>query len=131
MGTKEIDALVRHLCKPIKYSDKLLKDLASLWETGVYTRNNLFTIKHTSPLDFTYHIQPTYAIIAKMPQGKRTSLIIQLRTAIDILQSTLLFPAGIEHRKIPKDTTPKTSLIHPSWHTYITKTELPEHTPTS
>ena len=79
MGTKEFDARVRQQCKPIKYSNNLLKYLAPFRETGVYKMNNLITIKHTSPIAFTYHIQPTDVILAKLqPQGKRTSPQIQL-----------------------------------------------------
>jgi hypothetical protein len=125
MGTKEFDALVRQQCKPIKYSNNLLKHLAPISETGVYTWNNLLTINHTSSNAFMYHIQPTDAILAKIPQGKRTSPKIQLRSAIDTLRSTLLLPVGMQHCKLPKDLTPKTTRIHPSWHTYIMKTELP------
>ena len=108
MGTKDHDTLVRQQCKPIKYSNNLFKHLDPLWETCIYKWNNLLTIKHTSPTAFTYHIQPTDAILAKLPQGKRASPKIQLRTAIDTLRSTLLFPAETKHPKLPKDHTPKT-----------------------
>ena len=67
MGTKDYDTLVREPCKPIKYSNNLLKHLAPIWETGIYEWNNLLTIKHASPTAFTYHIQPTDAILAKLP----------------------------------------------------------------
>jgi hypothetical protein len=130
-GTNEFDALVRHQCKLIKYSNNLLEHLAPLWETGVYKWNNLLTIKHTSPTAFTYHIHPTDAILAKLPRGNKTSPKIRLRMAIVTLRSPLLLPDGTEYRKIPKDLTKNITLIHPSWHTYITKTELTEHTPTS
>jgi len=69
MGTKDYDTRIRHQCKPIRYSNNLLKHLAPLWETSIYKWNNLLTIKHTSPNAFTYYIQPTYAILAKLPQG--------------------------------------------------------------
>jgi len=109
----------------------LLKHLAPLWETGIYKWNNVLTIKHTSPAAFTYHIQPTDALIAKLPKGKRTSPKIQLRTAIDTLRSILLLPAGTEHRKLTKDPTSKTTLIYSSWHAYIKKIDLLEYTPIS
>ncbi len=37
MGTKEYDTLVRQQCKPIRYSNKLLKHLAPIWEIGIHT----------------------------------------------------------------------------------------------
>ena len=111
MGTRDRDTRVRQQCKPIRYSNNLLKHLAPLWETGVSKWNNLLTIKHTYSTTFTYHTQPTDAILAKLPQGQRTSkLKIQLRTAIDTPRCTLLLPAGSEYRKLPKDPAPKATL---------------------
>jgi hypothetical protein len=85
MGTKDYDTLVRQQYKLIRYSNTLLKHLAPLWETSVCKWNNQLTIKHTSPITFTYHIQPTDATLAKLPQGQRASPKTQLRTAIDTL----------------------------------------------
>jgi hypothetical protein len=93
--------------------------------------NNLLAVKNTSSTTITSHIQPIDAILARLPQDHRTSPIIQLRTAIDTLRSTLLLPAGTEHRKIPKDLTLKITLIHSSWYTYIKQTDLPIHTSTT
>jgi hypothetical protein len=93
--------------------------------------NNLLTIKQHLPTTLIYHIQPTDAVLAKLSRGNRTSPKIQLRTAIDTLRSTFFFPAGTEHRKIPKDLTPKIALIHPSWHAYMKRTDLPTYTPTA
>ena len=36
MRTKDYDSLARQQCKPIRYSNNLLKHLAPLWETGIY-----------------------------------------------------------------------------------------------
>jgi hypothetical protein len=69
MGTKEYDTLVRQQCEPIRYSNNLLKHLAPIWETGIHIWKSLLTIKHTSPTSYTYHIHPTDAILAKLPQG--------------------------------------------------------------
>ena len=41
MDTKEHDKMVRQQCKPIHYSKKLLKHLASIWELGIHKWNNL------------------------------------------------------------------------------------------
>jgi hypothetical protein len=131
MGPKECGTLVRQQCKPIRYSNNLLKHLAPIWETGIHTWKSLVTIKHTSPTSYTYHIQSTDAILAKLPQGHRNSPKIQLRTAVETLRSTLIHPDETEHRKLPKDHTPKTTLVHPSWHEYIKYTDLPKHTPHS
>jgi hypothetical protein len=117
--------IVRRQYKPIKFSNKLLKHITPLWETYIHKWNNLLAIKNTSPTIFNYHIQPTDATLAKLPHGDRISLKIQLRTTIDIFQSTLLLFAGTEYRKLPKDLTPKLTLIHPSWHARIRQTELP------
>jgi len=46
MGTKEHEKMVRQQCKPIQYSNKILKHLAPLWELGQNTWNNLITIQH-------------------------------------------------------------------------------------
>ena len=73
MSTREVDALVRQQCKPIKCSNQLLKHLAPHWETGVYKWDSLLTIKHTSPIAFTHYIQSTDAILVKLPHSNRTS----------------------------------------------------------
>jgi len=44
MGTKEHDKMVRQQCKPIQYSNKILKHLTPLWELGLNNWNNLITI---------------------------------------------------------------------------------------
>jgi hypothetical protein len=93
MGTKGFDTLVRQQCKPIKFFNKLLKHLAPLREMGIHKWNSLLTTKNSSPITFNYHIQPTDAILAKLPHGDRISRKTQLRTAIETLRSILLLPA--------------------------------------
>jgi hypothetical protein len=77
----------------------------------------------------TFHIQPTEVIIARLPKGIRTSPKIQLRTAINTLRATLLQDAETEHRKLPKDSSPNSTLIHPSWHIHIATDNLSEYVP--
>jgi hypothetical protein len=71
MGTKKFDALIRQQCKPINYSNKVFKQLASLWETGVFKWNNLLTVKNISSTTLTYHIQPTDAILVRLPTSRQ------------------------------------------------------------
>ena len=66
MGTKGVDVLIRQQCKPINYSNKLLKHFAPLWEMSVSKWNNLLTVKNTSLTTLTYHIQSIDAILAKL-----------------------------------------------------------------
>ncbi len=112
MGTKEFDTLNRQQCKPINFSNKLLEHIAPSWETGIHMWSSLLTIEHTSANIFNYHIQPTDAILAKLPQGDKISPKTQVRTAIDTLRSTLLLHTGTEHHKLPKDLIPQLTLIH-------------------
>jgi len=100
-------------------------------KTGVSKWNNLLAANKTSSNTLTYHIQPTDATLARLPQGNRTSPKPQLRTAIETLRSTLLLPAWTEHRKLPTDLTQKTTLIYPSWHKYINPSNPPTYTPTT
>jgi hypothetical protein len=131
MGTKEYDTLRRQQCQPIHYSDKLLKHLAPLWETGVTQWNALIT-KTTDPNGTTiYHIPPTSATIAKLPKGNRTSSKLQIKTAISTLRATLIQPANTENKKLPKDITPTSTIIHSTWHQYINTDDIPDHTPHS
>ena len=131
MGTKHFDTLVRQKYRPVKFSNKLLKHLAPLWETGIHKWNSLLTIKYTSPSTFNYHIQPTNAILAMLHHGDRISPKTQMRTAVDTLRFTLLLPTRTELRKLPKDLTSKLTLIHPLWHAHIRLNGLPDDTPTS
>jgi hypothetical protein len=102
MGTKEYDTLVRQHCQPIHFSNKLLKHLAPLWETGVTQWNSILTKTQDVHGKTTYHIQPTPATMAKLPKGRRTSQKLQLQTAINTLRATLLQPALTENKKLPK-----------------------------
>jgi hypothetical protein len=128
MGTKEYDMLIRQQCKASQYFYNFLKHLApTIWETRTHNWHSLITIKHISPTGFTYHAQPTDAILAKLPHDDKLSSKPQLRKAIDNLRTVLLLPADTEHRKLPKDLTPKSTLIHPTWYAYIKQNELPTH----
>jgi hypothetical protein len=131
MGTKKYDTLVRQQCKPIHYSNKLLKHLAPLWETGVKDWHSLLTKVHTSTGTTTYHIQPTTATLSKLPNGIRASSTLQLQTALNTLRATLLQSAETEHKKLPKDPTPNSTIIHPTWHKYINTDDIPDHIPHS
>jgi hypothetical protein len=131
MGSKEYDKLVRQQCLPIHYSNKLLKHLTPLWETGVTHWNSLITKTQDPDGTYTYQIQPTPAIIAKLPKGHRYSPKLQLKTAIHTLRATLLLPATTEHKKLPKDNETTTTTIHHTWHQYINTADIPDHTPHS
>jgi hypothetical protein len=128
MGTKEYDTLVRQQCQLIHYSNKHLKHLAPLWETGVTQWNSLITKTHNPNGTTTYHIQPTPATIAKLPKGNRTSHKLQLQTAINTLRATLLQPANTENKTLPKDPASTSTAIHHTWHQYINTDEIPDHT---
>ncbi len=78
MGTKNYDTLVRQQCQPINYSNKLLKHLAPLRETGATQWHSLITKAHDPKGTTTYHIQPTPATIVKLPKEHRTSPKLQL-----------------------------------------------------
>jgi hypothetical protein len=119
MGSKEYDKLVKQQCLPIHYSNKLLKHLAPLWETGVTQWNSLITKIQDPDGTYTYQIQPTPAVIAKLPKGHRYSPKLQLKTAINTLRATLLLPANNEHKKTTKrrrtnnnNYTPHMASIH-------------------
>ena len=66
MGAKEFDALIRQQCKPINYSNKLLKHLAPLCESDVNKWNTLLTVKNIPTIAITYYIQPADAILARL-----------------------------------------------------------------
>jgi hypothetical protein len=114
MGTKEHDKMVRQQCKPILYSNKILKHLARLWELGLNNLNTLITIQHHTKEHYILHISPTHVLMDKLPNGDKTGPKTALRTSIDTLRATLLLPATTEHRKLPKDTTPLLTTIHTS-----------------
>jgi hypothetical protein len=128
-GTKEYDKLVRQNCKPLLYSNKLLKHLAPQWETNTCTWHKLITSHHTDSTDASYHISPTDVILAKLPNGLKPGSKTELRTTIDTLKATLLLPATTEHRKLPKLNTTNITLIHHTWYTYLNTRGLPAHTP--
>jgi hypothetical protein len=120
--------MIRQQCKPIKYSKKLLKYLAPLWEMGLHKWNILLTIQRHSNEDYTLHIQPTSVIMARLPNGDKLGPKTSLRTSLDSLRDTLLLSATLEHRKLSKDTTPLLTTIHASWKQFITPDNLPPHT---
>jgi hypothetical protein len=59
--------------------------------------------------------------------GDNTGMKLPLRTTIKSLRATLTLPANTEHRKLSKDTTPLSTLIHPTWLPYIPPNDLPTH----
>jgi hypothetical protein len=69
--------------------------------------------------------------VAKLPNGNKTRPKKALRTSIDTLRATIILPTSTEHRKLPRDPTPTSTLILPSWHPFIIAKELPIHTPTN
>jgi hypothetical protein len=131
MGTKEHEKMVRQQCKPIQYSNKILKHLAPLWELGLNNWNTLVTMLQHNKEHYTMHISPTTVLMAKLPNGDKTGPKTALRTSLDTLRATLLLPATTEHRKLPKDTTPLLTTIHTSWIKFITPNNLPSHKPNS
>jgi hypothetical protein len=130
-GTREYDKLVRQNCKPLDYSNTLLKHLAPLWATGTHKWTTILTIARLSPSNPQIHIRNTEAILARLPNKGQYASDLQLRTSIDTLRTTLPLPANIPHRKLPKDPTQSSTLVHPTWHTYITQTNIPVLTRTS
>jgi hypothetical protein len=131
MGTKEYDTLLRQQCKPIHFSNKLLKHLAPLWETGVTDWHSILTKSHNPKETTTYHIQPTTATLAELPKGTRTSSPLQLQTALNTLRAILLQLVDTKYKKLPKDPTPNSTIIHPTWHKYMNTDDIPDHTPHS
>jgi len=79
MGTKEYDKMVRKQCKPIQYSNKILEHLPPLWELGLNNWNNLITIQHHTEEHYTLHISPTNVLMARLPNGDKTSPKTALR----------------------------------------------------
>jgi len=130
-GTKEYDKLVRHNCKPVLYSNNLLKHLAPLWETNTFAWHKLITSHHTDSPKASCHISPTSVILAKLLNGDKPEPKTALRTSIDTLRATLLLPATPEHRKLPKANTSNATRIHHTWYTHLNTRELPAHTPNS
>jgi hypothetical protein len=115
IGTKENDKKFRQQCKPIQYSNKILKHLAPIWELGIKNWDTLITIQHHKHDHYTLHISPTNVLMARLPNGDNTSPKTALRTSLETLRATLLLPATTKHRKLPKDNTPLLTTIHTSW----------------
>ena len=129
MGTKAHDKQVRQQCKPIQYSNKILKHLAPIWELGQNTWKDLITIQHHKNEHHTLHIAPTDVLLSRLPNADKTGQKTALRTSIDTLRATLLLPSTTEHRKLPKDTTPQHTNIHTSWLKHIKTNTLPTYKP--
>jgi hypothetical protein len=127
MGTKEHDKMVRQQCKPIQYSNKILKHLAPLWELGHNNWNNLITIQHHTNEHYTLHISPTNVLMTRLPNADKTGPKTGLRTSLDTLRATLLLPSTTEHKKLPMDTTPQLTTIHTSWIKFIKPDNLSTH----
>jgi hypothetical protein len=72
VGTKEYDKSVRNQCKPIKYSQQLLKHLAILCKLGINDSNILINLQHYTTVDYTLHIQPAKVSMARLPTGEKT-----------------------------------------------------------
>jgi hypothetical protein len=98
---------------------KSIKHLALLSKLGPHDWTRLITIQCHSSEDYTLHIQPTSAIMAKLPNGDKPGPKSSLRTSIDTLKATLLLPATMKIKKLPNDTTPLLTTIHNSWLQYI------------
>jgi hypothetical protein len=118
--------------QPLQCSNKLLKYLARIWEINNFKWNTIITAQHQNPNEAALHIQPTKVILAKLTNGDKPGPIIALRTSIDTLQAIFLISAYTKHRKLAKDTTPSSTLIHPSsWKTYINTMVIQTHSPTN
>ncbi len=59
IGNKDNDKNIRQQCKPLHYSNKILKHLAPLWESREHNWQHILTIQYASPDLFIYNIQPT------------------------------------------------------------------------
>jgi hypothetical protein len=130
-GTKEYDKLVRHHCKPLQYSNTLLKHLAPLWETWIHKWSKILTIDNKFTSDTRLYIQQTEALLARLPNRKHKGLETQIRTCMDTLKSTLLLPADTPHRKLPTNPTNTSTLFHHTRHAHIPQHGIPEHIPAS
>jgi hypothetical protein len=131
LGSKEFDKLVRQHCKPIQFSNKLLKHLAPLWELGIHRWNSIIAVPRHTTEDYTLRIQPTDVIMARLPNGDKPGSKLSLRTSIDTLRATLLLPSTTEHIKLPKDASPLITTIHTSWFKHIDTAYLPPHMTTT
>jgi hypothetical protein len=105
---KEYDKQIRNRCLPLKFSDRLLKHMAPLWEEGVTDWTPILE-KHTTFAGHTeIHILNTKAMHAKLGNGDQHRINSNLELAMSTLRTTLTLPSNQEHRKLPKSTTNKT-----------------------
>jgi hypothetical protein len=98
VGTKEYDKLVRQKCRTMKYSHKLIKHLAPLWELGMHKWNKLITIQRDTNEDYTIYIQPTDVNMARLPNGDKPGIKASLRITINYIRATLFLTASSELR---------------------------------
>ena len=68
------------------------------------------------------HYTPSY-----IADGDKTRPTANLETMISTLRATLALPAAHENRKLPKDTTTQTQVIHATWERYIDYENIPNH----
>jgi len=77
MSTKKFDGIIRQPCNPVNYSNKFLKHLAPLWETGVSKWNSLLTEKyllyHPHLPHTTHRRHPSQTISRQQNQPKNTT----------------------------------------------------------
>jgi hypothetical protein len=96
---------LRNQCQSLKYSDRLLKHLAPLWEEGVSGWTPILE-KQITPEGHTYiYILNVKAIHAKIT-GDQQRPNDNLEIALTTLRTTLALPTSQEHRKLSKVTTP-------------------------
>jgi hypothetical protein len=101
--------MVRQQCKPIQYSDKILKHIAPLWKLRLDSWNNLLTKQHHIKEHDTLHIPSTNVIMARLPNGDKTGPKAALRASIDTLGPHYYSPqpqSRGNNQKIPHPYSP-------------------------
>ena len=75
------------------------------------------TRQRTTPEGRTHiYIINVTLIHSKLHSGDKPRPDNILETSLSTLKATLALPTDHEHRKLPKDTTTQTQVVHTSWH---------------
>jgi hypothetical protein len=122
---KEYTKQIRNQCQPLKYSDRLLKHLASLRGGGVSEWTPTLEKQTTSAGHIDVYILNAKATQAKQKSGDRQRTNNSLELALSTLKTTLILPTSQEHRKLPKPITRKSHKIHTSRLQYLNHNALP------
>jgi hypothetical protein len=103
--------------------------LAPLWEEGVRDLTPLLEKRKTLQGQTQTYILNAASIHAKLHSGDKTRPTSSLETTISTLRATLALPTAHEHRKLPKDTTSQTHVIHATWERYFDYENIPKTKP--